>query len=63
MMDYKQMTEIVKKEVDARREKKRKRMVTIRRVSFTVSSLCAAIIICFGVWNNEHIRESLRKSL
>lgn len=61
MMDYKQMTEIVKKEVEARREKKRKRMVTIRRVSFTVSSLCAAIIICFGAWNNEHIRNALQK--
>lgn len=61
MMDYKQMTEIVKKEVEARREKKRRQMVIIRRVSFTVSSLCAAIIICFGAWNNEHIRKVLRK--
>lgn len=59
MMDYKQMTEIVKKEVEARREKKRRQMVIIRRVSFTVSSLCAAIIICFGAWNNEHIRKDL----
>ncbi len=63
MMDYKQMTEIVKKEVEARREKKRRQMVIIRRVSFTVSSLCAAIIICFGAWNNEHIRKALRKDL
>lgn len=50
MMDYKEMTEIVTKEVDAILERKRIRAMRIKRVSLTASGLCAAVLVCFGVW-------------
>ena len=60
MMDYDKTAEIVKREVEAKLQKKRKRIIAIKRVSFTVSSLCAAIIIGIGVWNKDNIRKNLR---
>lgn len=60
MMDYDKTAEIVKREVEAKLQKKRKRIIAIKRVSFTVSSLCAAIIIGIGVWNNDNIRKAFR---
>lgn len=50
MMDYKEMAEIVTKEVDAILERKRIRAMRIKRVSLTASGLCAAVLVCFGVW-------------
>ncbi|WP_295073098.1 hypothetical protein [Ruminococcus sp.] len=50
MMDYKEMAEIVTKEVDAILERKRIRSMRIKRVSLTASGLCAAVLVCFGVW-------------
>lgn len=57
MMDYKEMAEIVTKEVDAILERKRIRAMRIKRVSLTVSGLCAAVLVCFGIWK---IRPSLK---
>ncbi|MCR4794378.1 MAG: hypothetical protein K5898_04260 [Ruminococcus sp.] len=50
MMDYKEMAEIVTREVDAILEKKEKRAARIKQVSLTVSGLCAAVLVCFGIW-------------
>jgi hypothetical protein len=50
MMDYKEMAEIVTKEVDAILERKRIRAMRIKRVSLTASGLCAAVLVCFGIW-------------
>jgi len=50
MMDYKEMAEIVTKEVDAILERKRIRAMRIKRISLTASGLCAAVLVCFGVW-------------
>lgn len=50
MMDYKEMAEIVTKEVDAILERKRIRAMRIKRVSLTASGLCAAVLVSFGVW-------------
>jgi cytoskeletal protein RodZ len=49
-MDYKEMAEIVTKEVDAILERKRIRSMRIKRISLTASGLCAAVLVCFGVW-------------
>lgn len=58
MMDYKQMAEIVTKEVDAILERKRRRSILIKRVSLTASGLCAAAIVGLGVWHNDAIKNA-----
>lgn len=59
MMDYKKMAEIVTKEVDAILERKKRRAIIVKRVSLTVSSLCAAAIVGFGVWHNKDLKNSV----
>ena len=63
MMDYKKMAEIVAREVEIREQRKMKRIATIKRVSLTVSGLCAAIIVCLGVWNNDKLKNVLNSDL
>ena len=58
MMDYKQMAELAMKEGDAILERKKRRAILIKRVSLTVSSLCAVAIVCFGVWRNDTIKNA-----
>ena len=50
MMDYKEMAEIVTKEVDAILERKKIRAMRIKKVSLAVSGLCAAVIVGVGAW-------------
>lgn len=58
MMDYKQMAELVMKEGDAILERQKRRAILIKRVSLTVSSLCAVAIVCIGVWRNDSIKNA-----
>ena len=62
MMDYKQMAEIVTKEVDAILERKKRRAILIKRISITASGLCAAAIVGIGVWHSREIKPSLEHS-
>lgn len=62
-MDYKKMAEIVAREVEIKEQRKMKRIATIKRVSLTVSGLCAAIIVCLGVWNNDKLKNVLNSDL
>ena len=59
MMDYKQMAEIVTKEVDAILERKKRRAMIVKRVSLTASGLCAAAIVGISVWHNDKIRNAI----
>ena len=63
MMDYKKMAEIVAREVEIKEQRKMKRIATIKRVSLTVSGVCAAIIVCLGVWNNDKLKNVLNSDL
>lgn len=58
MMDYKQMAELAMKEGDAILERKKRRAILIKRISLTVSSLCAVAIVCIGVWRNDTIKNA-----
>ena len=51
MMDYKEMAEIVTREVDAILERKKIRAKRIKKVSLAVSGLCAAVIVGVGAWH------------
>ena len=59
MMDYKQMAEIVTKEVDAILERKKRRAIIVKRVSLTVSGFCAAGIVGVGIWHNDKIKNAI----
>ena len=61
MMDYKEMTEIVTREVEARLQKKRERARIIKRASYTVSTICAALIVCLGVLHYDEIKSALHR--
>lgn len=63
MMDYKKMAEIVVREVEIREQRKMKRIATIKRVSLTLSGVCAVIIVCLGVWNNDKLKNVLNSDL
>ncbi len=63
MMDYKKMAQIVAREVEIKHQKKKKRIAEIKRVSLTVSGVCVAIIVYFGVWNNERLKNVLNSDL
>lgn len=56
MIDYKQIADLVIKEGDAILERKRRRAITVKRVSLSASGLCAAGIVGLGVWRNDKIK-------
>lgn len=58
MMDYKEMAEMVTREVDAILERKKIRATRIKKVSLAVSGLCAAVIVCVGAW---HFSSNMKK--
>ena len=58
MTDYKQIADLVIKEGDAILERKKRRAILIKRVSLTVSSLCAVAIVCIGIWRNDSIKNA-----
>lgn len=59
MMDYKQMAEIVTKEVDAILERKKRRAIIVKRVSLSASGICAAGIVGIGIWHNDKIKNAI----
>ena len=63
MTDYKQIADIVIKEGDAILERKRRRAITVKRVSLSASGLCAAGIVGLGVWRNDSIKNAVRKDI
>ena len=58
MMDYKEMAEIVTREVDAILERKKIRAMRIKKISLAVSGLCAAVIVGVGAW---HFSSDIKK--
>ncbi|WP_294413256.1 hypothetical protein [uncultured Ruminococcus sp.] len=58
MMDYKEMAEIVTREVDAILERKKIRAKRIKKLSLAVSGLCAAVIVGVGAW---HFSSDIKK--
>lgn len=58
MMDYKEMAEIVTREVDAILERKKIRAIRIKKISLAVSGLCAAVIVGVGAW---HFSSNMKK--
>ena len=59
MMSYEQMAELVMKEGDVILERQKHRAIIIKRISLTISSVCAAAIVGIGVWHNDKIRNSI----
>ena len=58
MMDYKEMAEIVTREVDAILERKKIRALRIKKISLAVSGLCATVIVGVGAW---HFSSDIKK--
>ena len=59
MTEYNPITDLVIKEGDAILERKRRRAITVKRVSLSASGLCAAGIIGIGVWHNNNIKNAI----
>ncbi|MBP5578427.1 MAG: hypothetical protein J6X56_02935 [Ruminococcus sp.] len=56
MRSYKEIADIVREQGDAILERRKIRARRIKRISCAVSGLCAAVIICAGVWHNSVLR-------
>ena len=63
MMSYEQMADLVIKEGDAILERKRRRAITVKRVSLSASGLCAAGIVGIGIWRSDSIKNAFRKDI
>ncbi len=59
MMDYKEMSAIIKAQVREINYKKMVRAKRIKQISFSVSGLCAAAIVGFGVWHNNAANDAV----
>lgn len=59
MKSYEDITERVFQKGDEILKRKHKRTVIIKRTSLAVSGICAAVLICFGVWRNDDIKDSV----
>ena len=57
MMDYKEVADIIKKRLREENEYKRKRAERIKRISFTISGICAIAIVGIGIWSNRDIND------
>lgn len=58
MKSYEDIAERVFKRGDEILRKRQKRTAFIKRTSFAVSGMCAAVLVCFGVWHNNDIKNS-----
>lgn len=56
MRSYNEIADIVREQGDAILERRKIRAQRIKRISCAVSGLCAAVIICAGVWHNSALR-------
>lgn len=59
MKSYDDITERVFRKGNEILKKKQKRTVVIKRISLTVSGMCAAVLVCFGIWRNNDIKNSI----
>lgn len=62
MMDYKEVADIIKKRLREENEYKRRRAERIKRISFTISGICAVAIVGIGIWSNRAINDLIPKT-
>lgn len=59
MKSYEDITERVFRKGDAILEKRRRKTAIIKRTSLAVSGICAVVLVSFGVWKNNDIRNAV----
>ncbi|MDE6102604.1 MAG: hypothetical protein K2F73_06480, partial [Ruminococcus sp.] len=63
MRSYDDISERVFRKGDKILEKRRKRTAVIKKISFSVSGICAVILVGFGVWTNDCIKHQTNSLL
>lgn len=59
MKNYDELAERVFRKAEERIFKRKIRMMRIRRVSIAVSGMCAVILVMFGIWKNDSVKNAL----
>lgn len=59
MKSYDEITERVFRRGNEILRKKQKRTAVIKRTSLAVSGMCAAVLVCFGIWHDNDIKNSI----
>lgn len=59
MKSYEDITERVFRKGDIILEKRRRRTETIKRTSLALSGICAVILVGFGIWKNNDIKNAI----
>lgn len=59
MKSYEDITERVFRRGNEILRKRQKRTAFIKRTSFAVSGMCAAVLVCFGIWRDNDIKNSV----
>ncbi|MDE7138086.1 MAG: hypothetical protein K2O29_06460 [Ruminococcus sp.] len=59
MKSYEDITERVFRKGDIILEKRRRRTETIKRTSLALSGICAVILVGFGIWKNNDIKNAV----
>lgn len=62
MKSYDELAERVFRKADERLKKKNIRMMYLKRFSITVSGMCAVILVMFGIWKNDSVKNALDKN-
>ncbi|MDE5570225.1 MAG: hypothetical protein K2I82_06175 [Ruminococcus sp.] len=59
MKSYDDITERVFRRGNEILRKRQKRTAVIKRSSLAVSGMCAAVLVCFGIWRDNNIKNSI----
>ncbi|MDE6787732.1 MAG: hypothetical protein K2J47_00210, partial [Ruminococcus sp.] len=59
MKSYDDITERVFRRGNEILRKRQKRTAVIKRTSLAVSGMCAAVLVCFGIWRDNNIKNSI----
>ncbi len=59
MKSYDDITERVFRRGNEIIRKRQKRTALIKKTSFAVSGMCAAVLVCFGIWRDNDIKNSM----
>ena len=59
MKSYDEITERVFSRGNEILKKRQKRTAVIKRTSLAVSGMCAAVLVCFGIWHDNDIKNSM----
>ena len=59
MKNYDELAERVFRKAEERIFKRKIRMMRIRRTSIAVSGMCAVILVMFGIWKNDSVKNAL----